>query len=252
MSSENILFEHLLKERITLNIFFCETGVLGDGFMASNLTFENTAGPDAHQAVAFRTSSDRSIMENCEFLGNQDTLYTHTLRQFFKSCRIEGNVDFIFGNSATIFQDCTILVRPRQVEAEKGEKNAVTAHARNEPAQSTGFVFRNCIINGTKEYMKLYNSNPKVHMNFLGRPWKEFSRTVFIGCTLEALITPEGWMPWEGDFGLTTLYYGEYNNSGKGSDTTRRVAWSNRIPPEHVNVYDIKNFIQGDQWKLRS
>ncbi|KAI7732603.1 hypothetical protein M8C21_023749, partial [Ambrosia artemisiifolia] len=220
-------------------------GVVGDGFMASGLTIENTAGPDAHQAVAFRSDSDRSIIENCEFLGNQDTLYAHSLRQFYKSCRIEGNVDFIFGNSASIFQDCTILIRPRQLNPEKGENNAVTAHGRIDPAQSTGFVFQNCLINGTEEYMKLYNSNPKVHKNFLGRPWKEFSRTVFINCKMEALISPPGWMPWTGDFALKTLYYGEFENSGKGSDLSGRVAWSSRIPADHVNVYSVGNFLQG-------
>ncbi|KAE8673945.1 putative pectinesterase/pectinesterase inhibitor 51 [Hibiscus syriacus] len=65
-------------------------GILGDGFMASGLTFANTAGPDAHQAVAFRSDSDLSIIENCEFIGNQDTLYAHSLRQFYKKCRIQG------------------------------------------------------------------------------------------------------------------------------------------------------------------
>ncbi|XP_076890283.1 putative pectinesterase/pectinesterase inhibitor 51 [Bidens hawaiensis] len=225
-------------------------GVLGDGFMASGLTIENTAGPDAHQAVAFRSDSDQSIIENCEFLGNQDTLYAHSLRQFYKSCHIEGNVDFIFGNSASIFQDCTILVRPRQLNPEKGENNAVTAHGRIDPAQSTGFVFQNCLINGTKEYVRLYNSNPKVHKNFLGRPWKEYSRTVFIDCDLEALITAPGWMPWTGDFALQTLYYGEFDNNGKGADLSGRVAWSSRIPAEHVGVYSVGNFLQGDHWRL--
>ncbi|XP_071735486.1 probable pectinesterase/pectinesterase inhibitor 51 [Rutidosis leptorrhynchoides] len=227
-------------------------GVVGDGFMASGLTIENTAGPDAHQAVAFRSDSDQSIIENCEFLGNQDTLYAHSLRQLYKSCHIEGNVDFIFGNSASIFQDCTILVRPRQLKPEKGENNAVTAHGRIDPAQSTGFVFRNCLINGTEEYMKLYNSKPKVHKNYLGRPWKEFSRTVFINCNMEALIAPQGWMPWTGDFALKTLYYGEFENSGKGSDLSARVNWSSRIPADHVNVYSTGNFLQGDQWRLTS
>ncbi|BBG97086.1 hypothetical protein Prudu_006100 [Prunus dulcis] len=173
-------------------------GVLGDGFMASGLTIQNTAGPDVHQAVAFRSDSDLSVIENCEFLGNQDTLYAHGNRQFYKSCNIQGNVDFIFGNSAAVFQDCNILVRPRQQKPEKGENNAVTAHGRTDPAQSTGFVFQNCLINGTEEYMKLYRSKPQVHKNYLGRPWKEYSRTVFINCNLEALITPEGWMPWSG------------------------------------------------------
>ncbi|KAI6691900.1 hypothetical protein NL676_019610 [Syzygium grande] len=223
-------------------------GVLGDGFMASGLTIQNTAGPDAHQAVAFLSDSDFSVVENCEFLGNQDTLYAHSLRQYYKSCRIEGNVDFIFGNSASYFEDCQILVRPRQVKPEKGENNAVTAHGRTDPAQSTGFVFNNCLVNGTEEYMALYRSKPQVHKNFLGRPWKEYSRTVFIGCNLEALITPQGWMPWSGNFALKTLYYGEFKNTGLGSDTSSRVSWSSQVPAEHVDMYSVKSFIQGDEW----
>ncbi|KAJ4715279.1 Pectinesterase [Melia azedarach] len=223
-------------------------GVLGDGFMASGITFQNTAGPDAHQAVAFRSDSDLSIIENCEFLGNQDTLFAHTLRQFYKNCRIQGNVDFIFGTSPAIFQDCQILIAPRQVNPEKGEDSAVTAHARTDPAQWSGFVFQNCLINGTEEYMELYNSNPRVHRAFLGRPWKEYSRTVFIHCYLEALIHPDGWMPWSGDFALKTLYYGEFENSGPGSNSSQRVPWSSQIPAEHVGTFSVQNFIQGDEW----
>ncbi|KAL4644035.1 hypothetical protein ACB092_02G134100 [Castanea dentata] len=222
--------------------------VLGDGFMASGLTIQNTAGPGAHQAVAFRSGSDLSVIENCEFLGNQDTLYAHSLRQFYKSCRIRGNVDFIFGNSASFFQDCQILVVPRQIDPEKGETNAVTAHGRTDPGQSTGFVFHNCSINGTEEYMKLYHSNPTVHKNFLGRPWKQYSRTVFIQCNIGNLVSPLGWLPWDADFGLKTLYYGEFGNSGLGSTTSQRVNWSSQIPPQHIHTYSVENFIQGDQW----
>ncbi|KAF2284386.1 hypothetical protein GH714_021346 [Hevea brasiliensis] len=147
-------------------------GVLGDGFMASGVTFQNAAGPPTHQAVAFRSDSDLSYIENCEFLGNQDTLYAHSLRQFYKSCRIQGNVDFIFGNSAAVFQDCQILVVPRQENPEKGEQNAVTAHGRTDPAQSTGFVFQNCSINGTAEYMALYNATQR----FTGITWEGLGR----------------------------------------------------------------------------
>ncbi|KAH7859905.1 hypothetical protein Vadar_006927 [Vaccinium darrowii] len=223
-------------------------GVLGDGFMASGLTIQNTAGPDAHQAVAFRSDSDLSVIENCEFIGNQDTLYAHALRQFYKSCKIQGNVDFIFGNSASIFQDCLILVRPRQLQPEKGEKNAVTAHGRTDPAQTTGFVFQNCVVNGTDDYMALYYKNPKVHKNYLGRPWKEYSRTVFIQCNLEALVSTDGWLPWSGDFALNTLYYGEFKNSGVGADLTGRVSWSSQIPADHIYSYSVENFIQGNEW----
>ncbi|KAK4343648.1 hypothetical protein RND71_036742 [Anisodus tanguticus] len=223
-------------------------GVLGDGFMARDLTIQNTAGADAQQAVAFRSSSDQSIVENCEFLGNQDTLYVNSLRQYYKSCRIQGNIDFIFGNAAAYFQDCDILVAPRIVNPENGETNAVTAHGRMEPGQSTGLVFHNCSINGTPEYMKLYYSNPSVHKTYLGRPWKEYSRTVFIQCKFGDLINPAGWMPWSGEFALNTLYYGEFGNKGTAANAKERVSWSSQIPAQHVYSYSVQNFIQGDQW----
>ena len=96
--------------------------------------------------------------------------------------------------------------------------------------------------------MALFRSNPKVHTNFLGRPWKPYSRTVFIACNLEAIVTSDGWMPWDGDSGLKTLYYGEYKNAGARSGTSGRVQWSSQIPAEHVASYSVGNFIQGDQW----
>ncbi|KAL0343163.1 UNVERIFIED_CONTAM: putative pectinesterase/pectinesterase inhibitor 51 [Sesamum angustifolium] len=96
--------------------------------------------------------------------------------------------------------------------------------------------------------MALYYSNPKVHLNFLGRPWKQYSRTVFIRCTLEALVTADGWLPWDGDFALNTLYYGEFENTGAGADTSRRVSWSSQVPAAHVDSYSVQNFIQGKQW----
>ncbi|XP_054821338.1 probable pectinesterase/pectinesterase inhibitor 51 [Prosopis cineraria] len=223
-------------------------GVLGDGFMAKNLTIQNTAGPDAHQAVAFRSDSDLSVLDNVEFIGNQDTLYAHSLRQFYKSCRIQGNVDMIFGNAASIFQECAILLSPRGSNSKTGETNVVTAHGRSDPAQSTGFVFHKCVVTGTKEYMAQYRKKPEVHKNFLGRPWKVYSRTVFIHSVLEALISAEGWMAWDGDLGLDTLYYGESNNAGPGSDRSRRVAWSSEIPHQHVSSFSVDNFIQGSDW----
>ncbi|MQL85967.1 hypothetical protein Taro_018493 [Colocasia esculenta] len=223
-------------------------GVDGDRFMAKGLTIENTAGPDAHQAVAFRSDSDLSVLEEVEFLGHQDTLYVHGLRQFYKSCRIAGTVDFIFGNAAAVFQDCVILVQPRQVNPEKGETNTVTAHGRTDPGQATGFVFHNCTVNGTAEYIALYRQNPKVHQTYLGRPWKEYSRTVFIGCNLGEVIRPEGWTIWSGDFALKTLFYGEFESTGPGGNATGRVAWSNQVPAAHVGIYSVRNFIQGDQW----
>uniref|UniRef100_A0A0D6QUB8 Pectinesterase n=1 Tax=Araucaria cunninghamii TaxID=56994 RepID=A0A0D6QUB8_ARACU len=223
--------------------------VNADGFMARDITFQNTAGPEQHQAVALRVDGDLSAFHNCAILSHQDSLYTHTLRQFYKNCRIEGTVDFIFGNSAAIFEECLILLRPRQVQPEKGAQNTVTAHARVDPAQSTGFVFHNCTIKGTADYMRYFHDNPKIHKGFLGRPWKMYARTIFMNSYLGEVISPEGWLFWNGNFALDTLYYGEYQNYGPGAKLSGRVPWSNLIPEGNVGMYSVENFIQGEEWQ---
>ncbi|KAK1668657.1 hypothetical protein QYE76_056816 [Lolium multiflorum] len=225
-------------------------GVLADGFMARDMTIANTAGPDAHQAVAFRSTGDRTVLDTVELLGHQDTLYAHAMRQFYTRCRISGTVDFIFGKSAAVIHDSLILVLPRQLHPEMGEDDALTAHGRIDPAQPTGIVLRGCTINGSDEYMAMYRQKPDAHRVYLGRPWKEYSRTVFVGCTMAEIVQPQGWIPWSGDFALKTLYFGEYGSAGPGGgDRSRsRVAWSSQVPKEHVDVYSVANFIQGDQW----
>ncbi|PKA56659.1 putative pectinesterase/pectinesterase inhibitor 51 [Apostasia shenzhenica] len=220
----------------------------GDGFMARDLTVRNTAGPDVHQAVAFRSTADLTVLDAVELVGHQDTLYAHSLRHFYKSCAISGTIDFIFGDAAAIFQDCTILVVPRQLYPEKMETDTITAHGRADPAQPTGFVFHRCTLNATEEYWRYYDSNTTAHKVYLGRPWREYSRTVFLNCYMAAVVTPEGWLPWDGEFGLPTLFYGEFQSSGPGANAPARVPWSSQIPAEHVAVYSVDNFIQGSRW----
>ncbi|RVW63504.1 putative pectinesterase/pectinesterase inhibitor 36 [Vitis vinifera] len=89
--------------------------------------------------------------------------------------------------------------------------------------------------------------------SFLGRPWKRYSRTVFLETDLDGLIDPRGWTEWSGNHGLSTLYYGEYNNSGDGASTKERVKW----PGFHVlngaedaMPFTVSRFIQGENMYL--
>ncbi|RZB45489.1 putative pectinesterase/pectinesterase inhibitor 41 [Glycine soja] len=114
--------------------------VVGKGFVAVNITFRNTAASSKHQAVAVRNGADMSTFYSCSFEGYQDTLYEHSLRQFYKSCDIYGTVDFIFGNAAAVLQDCNMYTRlPMQ-----NQFNAITAQGRTDPNQNTSVSIQNC------------------------------------------------------------------------------------------------------------
>ncbi|XP_052193757.1 probable pectinesterase/pectinesterase inhibitor 36 [Diospyros lotus] len=218
-------------------------GVSGDGFWARDITFENTAGPQKNQAVALRVSSDLAVFYRCSIKGYQDTLYIHSQRQFYRDCHIYGTVDFIFGDSPAVFQNCDIFVR-RPMDH---QSNMITAQGRDDPNENTGISIVNSRVVAAPEFGDVKGR----FRSYLGRPWKRYSRTVFLKTNLDGLIDPKGWTEWRGDFALSSLYYGEYMNSGAGASTAGRVRW----PGFHVisdareaSSFAAKNFIQGDQW----
>ncbi|CAA6664572.1 unnamed protein product [Spirodela intermedia] len=194
--------------------------VSGKGFLARGLTVENTAGPAKHQAVAFRSDSDLSALFQVEFLGYQDTLYAHSLRQFYRECRISGTIDFIFGNAAAVFQSCTIVARrplPKQ-------KNSVTAQGRKYVDQNTGFSIHGCNISVEGD-----NSSGAVAVapaiTYLGRPWKKYSRTVVMQSYLGSGIRRRGGSSGRGTSPSTRLLRGVHELR-PGLGLSGRVKWA--------------------------
>lgn len=217
--------------------------MVGERFLARDITFQNTAGPSKHQAVALRVGADLSAFYRCDFLAYQDTLYVHSNRQFFISCYVAGSVDFIFGNSAAVIQNSDIHAR----RPNPGQKNMVTAQGRVDPNQNTGIVIQKSRIGATKDLESVKSSFP----TFLGRPWKEYSRTVIMQSTISDVIDPAGWHEWNGNFALNTLFYGEYQNSGPGAATSRRVTWKGFkviTSAAEAQRFTPANFIAGSSW----
>lgn len=216
---------------------------IGERFVAKSIGFQNRAGPEGHQAVALRVQSDMSAFYHCRIDGSQDTLYVQTHRQFYRNCIISGTVDFIFGDAAVVIQNSLIIVR----KPGPGQKNAVTAQGRVDKHQTTGIVIQNCRI---VPEQKLFEERLKV-ATYLGRPWKQYSRTVIMESTIDDLIQPAGWLEWDGEFALDTLYYAEYANRGAGAATEQRVKWKGYKVIRDRNEalqFTAANFIQGDVW----
>ncbi|VVA34325.1 PREDICTED: pectinesterase [Prunus dulcis] len=218
-------------------------GVSGDGFWARDITFENTAGPEMHQAVALRVSSDITVFYRCSIKGYQDTLYVHANRQFYRDCQIYGTIDFIFGNAIAVLQNCDIFVRRPM----NSQSNMITAQGRDKELETTGIVIHGCRVRPAPEFARVKGS----FRSYLGRPWKRFSRTVFMKTDLDGLIDPKGWTEWRGSYGLSTLFYGEYMNTGTGASTEQRVKWPGfhvLNSPQEASPFTVNKFIQGQFW----
>ncbi|MBW2961767.1 pectinesterase family protein [Mesonia aestuariivivens] len=197
--------------------------VLANHFKAKNLTFENSAGPIA-QAVAVRVDGDQVIFENCNFLGNQDTLYLHgkESRQYYNNCYIEGTVDFIFGWSVGLFTNCQIHSKsPGYVTAASTSKGA-----------EYGMVFKKCNFTGDTEKNTVY----------LGRPWRDYAQTVLINCSLGEHIKTEGWHNWNKPEAEKTSFYAEYNSSGQGA-SNQRVKWAKKVSKNDLEKYTLSKMI---------
>ncbi len=203
--------------------------IYATGFEAENMTFENSAG-NVGQAVAVFVAADQVAFRHCRFLGNQDTLYTwgKSSRQYYEECYIEGTVDFIFGSSTCVFDRCEIRA--------KRSGGYLTAASTPE-GQTYGYVFLNCKLTSDEGVKDVY----------LGRPWRPYAKTVFIGCEMGSHIKPEGWNNWGKPEAEKTTFYAEFGTNG--SDTNNRAAWSHQLTKKEAQSFILKDILAArDGW----
>jgi pectinesterase len=212
--------------------FFSSTvEIYGPEFEADNITFENAAGHTG-QAVAITVRSDRSIFKKCRFLGDQDTLFADFGRQYYLESYIEGGVDFIFGNAAAVFDDSEIhIIRP----------GYLTAQSRTAPDQATGFVFLNARITA---------ANLEDREFFLGRPWRSYSRVIFLDTAMPGSLNPQGWSPWSGDTSIKNAFYAERGSSGPGAFIQSRLRGTHQLSASEASQFMPSKFLAGsDHWR---
>jgi len=240
-SPSDVVITNGLNAKQAGGTFFTETAEInGDGFEADNITFENSAG-NTGQAVAAAVRADRVIFKHCRFVGHQDTLFADYGRQYYVDSYIEGGVDFIFGNAAAVFD---------HDEIHANGPGFLTAQSRTSADQTTGYVIVDSKVTSSMEQDAAVNPDaPRRDTISLGRPWRPYSRVVYIRTELPADVIPEGWNSWGRMSSDLHAYYAEYQDSGPGANPAARVPWSHQLTAKEAALYMPKVFLAGkDGW----
>ena len=263
------------------------TAFFGGGKVhVKDMTIRNDAGDGraVGQAIAVYADADICLFENVKMTGCQDTLFCAPLprqerkkngfmgprvmterrltSQYYKSCTITGDVDFIFGGADAVFDDCTIICNDRmhsrfdaveglteaKSHAPTGSDASLTSTASASAAtldkdqidtkerfingyitaacgqsEDLGFVFRNCFIGGAE--------GCEEGSVFLGRPWRDEAKSVFLNCTMDKAIAPERFSGWGGiTVDQPETFYGEFGTILAGSsiifaDLSQKNSW---------------------------
>lgn len=196
-----------------------------------NLTVENASGDSkTHgQAIALYAECDRFIADSCRLLGHQDTLFTGPLppeeyepdgfvgptqyaprvngRQYYRNCYICGDIDFIFGSATAYFEGCTLESLRRTegcttVGTASGTEGYVTAASTPE-GQEYGYVFSDC---------RFVSKDCPAASVYLGRPWRDYARTVLLNCALGEHIHPAGFHDWDKEHAHGTVFFAEFGS----------------------------------------
>ena len=225
----------------------------GDGFLAENLTIQNTfdmendqnTTPGA-QAVALYVNADKAIFRNVRVIGRWNTLYARSkrcraetcapARQYFYGSYLEGNVAFIFGDGAAVFDHCII-----QVDRHGHRKETITAQSKRFTNYTSGFVFINSVINADPALRKLY----------LGRPQRPYSTNVWLNTYMAAPVDPAGWIELKPGItdNLSTSSYAEYRSFGPGSSDNRE-PYAVQLGACDAQQWEPNAFLNGaDDWR---
>ncbi|XP_071723253.1 putative pectinesterase 63 [Rutidosis leptorrhynchoides] len=213
--------------------------VEGDYFVAVNLNIVNSSPkPDGKrkgaQAAAIRVSGDKNAFFNCKFFGFQDTVCDDRGHHLFKDCYIEGTVDFIFGDGKSLYLNTELNV----IEDRESQMTVITANARDNANEESGFSFVHCKVGGTG------------NGTYLGRAWMESPQVVFAFTEMTGVVNPEGWSDNRQPSRDKTIFYGEYQCSGAGSSLDGRVKYSKQLTETEVQPFISLGFIQGSSWLL--
>ena len=105
--------------------------------------------------------------------------------------------------------------------------------------QEYGYVMESC----------RFESNCPESSAYLGRPWRDFAKTVLINCYMDRHICKAGWHDWNKAAAHETAFYAEYGSFGPGAAMEMRPDWIHRLEKEDLRHYTKDAVLKGsDGW----
>ena len=213
--------------------------VRGNNFIAENTTFLNTynyylteaektdiagsnlavdrlaEGADVsdykfkERSNAFYIEADNIEVFNCSILSSQDTLgrngsTNYGYHAYFNGCTIGGNVDYICGEFAAVFDNCKLQWKTYKNDENNNAKIGYIVAPKTSP-----YVFRNCEITTDGAH------GDAAVLGKYGRTWGANSNASFIECETNGYIDSEGWTEMSNGEKASAIF-NEYNNTNKG------------------------------------
>ena len=199
----------------------------------SNSALYNAGTLCYSQALAVWSRSDQAVFNNVRLNSLQDTLYAGSqgssgsaytaARQYFWKGYISGDVDYIFGDAAMVFDQTQFYTlwhgtSATGTETISAQNKAVANGSTND--YLSGYVFNSATL--TSQSTGMTNL-------YLGRPYGQFSTHVLLNTKIDQM-NPLGWTEFSGQTNLPTSTYSEYNsipytdsqgNTGQGVTGTR-------------------------------
>lgn len=213
--------------------------VRGNNFVAENTTFLNTynyylteaektdiagsnlavdrlaEGVDVsdykfkERSNAFYIEADNIEVFNCSILSSQDTLgrngsTNYGYHAYFNGCTIGGNVDYICGEFAAVFDNCKLQWKTYKNDENNNAKIGYIVAPKTSP-----YVFRNCEVTTDGAHGDV------AVLGKYGRTWGANSNASFIECETNGYIDSEGWGEMSNGEKASAIF-NEYNNTNKG------------------------------------
>jgi pectin methylesterase-like acyl-CoA thioesterase len=211
---ENLTLANTWDTDSTLTTTYVSGGVCtaGAGAATSYSALYNAGTECASQALAIWITSDLAVLNNVYTTSLQDTVYAGAIstgsaypaRQFWFRGKITGDVDYIFGDAAAVFDHTSVYSAYHNTAT-----GTVTIEAQNKAALtgSSGDYLSGYVMNSDV----FTSQNSGMTSLYFGRPYGTYSTWIMLNSYIDQ-VNALGYIPFSGSNVLTYATYGEYND----------------------------------------